>query len=410
VFTVSAPVTSVPEARARTSLRRKILLRLIFLGFSLVVSVAFVEIAGRLLFRGVADDAQYYPMLESHVVRSGPILEPTRKPGMFDAKFGYVLSPNTTFTESRLELTSIQRTNSLGFRTREIEPRLPGEYRVLLVGDSYFYGVMMNEEETIGTQLERISGSDPQVKRPFRVYNFARFGYCTVQELLVARTYAAQIHPDIIILGFFAANDVIPNALTRIDDEGRFVPAAERIEWFRNDLRAELGPWRHSVIFRILSLTNAFSSRLVYRLGRQPWVLEQNYEVLRQFQSFSRDHSYRFDVVFQHTTDSLASGWRAAFYPRDDVHRSLSAFCERSGIPFVDMRREFLEAGDWERFILKGDAHCSAQGVRKTAEAIYQKLIRPQLVGHSAMTNTRRRRGRGSPLPGWGRYPIVKNS
>jgi hypothetical protein len=378
--TASAPVSNVPETKARPSLRRKILVRLIFVGFSLVLGVAFVEIAGRFLFRSVADDARYYPMLEAHVVRSAPILEPTRKPGMFDAKFGYVLSPNATVTESRLGKTFTQRTNSLGFRTREIEPRLPGEYRVLLVGDSYFYGAMMNEEETIGAQLERMSGSDPQVKRHFRVYNFARSGYCTVQELLVARTYAAQIHPDIIILGFFAANDVIPNALTRIDDEGHFVPVAERIERFRNDLRAELGPCRHSVIFRILSLTNPFSSRLVYRLGQQPWVLEQNYEVLRQFQSFCRDHRYGFGMVFQHTTDSLASGWRAAFYPRDDVHRPLSAFCEHSGIPSVDMRREFLEAGDWEQFILKGDGHCSAQGVRKTAEAIYQQLIRPELV------------------------------
>ena len=73
---------------------------------------------------------------------------------MFDVKFGYVLTPNATLTESRLGKTVTYRTNSLGFRTREIEPRLPGEYRVLLVGDSYFYGVMMNEEETLGAQLE----------------------------------------------------------------------------------------------------------------------------------------------------------------------------------------------------------------------------------------------------------------
>jgi hypothetical protein len=377
--TAAAPVSNVSEIKAPVSMRRKVLVRLIFVGLSLVLGVAFVEVAGRFVLRGVADDARYYPRLEANVIRSAPILEPTRKPGTFDAKFGYVLSPHATSTETRLGKTWTQHTNSLGFRTREIEPRLPEEYRVLLVGDSFFYGAMMNEEETVGVQLELMRRSDPQVKRPFRVYNFARSGYCSVQELLVAQTYAAQVQPDIIILGFFAANDVIPNALTRID-EGHFVPVTERIEWFRNDLRAELGSWRHSLIFRTLSLTTPFGSRLVYRLGRQPWVLEQNYEVLRQFQSFSRDHGYRFGVVFQHTTDSLASGWRAAFYSRDDVHRPLSAFCEQSGIPFVDMRREFLEAGDWEQFILKGDGHCSAQGVRKTAEAIYQQLIRPELV------------------------------
>ncbi len=155
---------------------------------------------------------------------------------------------------------------------------------------------------------------------------------------------------------------------------------AERIERFRNELRAELGPWPHSEIFRIVSLTKPFGSRMVYRLGRQPWVLEQNYEVLRQFQRFARNQGYRFGVVFQHTADSLDSGLRAALYPREDVHRPLSAFCERAGIPFVDMRLEFLEAGDWERFIIKGDGHCTVEGVRKTAEAIYRQLIRPELV------------------------------
>jgi len=375
-----APIMNVPETTTRPSLGRKFLVWLMFLGCSLALGVAVVEVAGRFLFRSVADDARYYPRIEAHVVRSAPILESTRKPGTFDIKFGYVLSPNTTLTETRDGLKFTQHTNSLGFRTREIEPRLPGEYRVLLVGDSFFYGIGVDEDETIGVQLERMAGSDPEIKRPFQVYNFARSGYCSVQELLVACTYAAQIQPDVIILGFFAANDVIPNALTRIDDEGHFAPVAERVERFRNNLRAELGPWRHSVIFRIVSLTSPVGSRLVYRLGRQPWVLEQNYEVLRQFQRFCRDHGYRFGVVFQHTTDSLAHGWRAVFYPRDDVHRPLSAFCERSGIPFVDMRREFLKAGNWEQFIIMHDGHCNARGAHKTAEAINQQLIRPELV------------------------------
>lgn len=101
---------------------------------------------------------------------------------------------------------------------------------------------------------------------------------------------------------------------------------------------------------------------------------------MRQFQGFCADHDYDFGVVFQHTTDSLDSGLRAAIYPSDDVHRPLSAFCERAGIPYLDLRREFLQAGDWKRFILNGDAHYSALGVQKTAEAIYRQWIRPKLV------------------------------
>jgi hypothetical protein len=379
----SLTVTNVVETPTRPSLGRKILVRLMFVGITLALSVAFVEVIGRFLFRGVADDARYYPKLEQSVIRSAPILESTRKPGTFDAKFGYVLSPNATVTKSQNGLKFTHRTNSLSFRTREIEPRLPGEYRVMLVGDSYFYGIWIEEDEALGMQIEQIARSDPEIKRPVRVYNFARAGYCSVQELLVARTYAAQVQPDVIILGFFAANDVIPNAVTRIDDHERFVPVPDRLDRLRNDLKAELGPLRHSLIFRIVSLTGPFSSRLVYRLGRKPWVLDANYEVLRQFESFCRDHGYQFDVVFQHTIDSLASGWRAVLYTRDDVDRSLTQFCERSGIPFVDMREEFKKAGDWQQFIIMNEAHYNARGMRKTAEEIYRQLIRPRLARES---------------------------
>jgi hypothetical protein len=238
----------------------------------------------------------------------------------------------------------------------------------------------MDEDETLGVQLEQIGASDGQVKRPLRIYNFARPGYCSVQELAVARTYAARVRPDLLILGFFAGNDVIANALTRLDEQGNFVPVPEQIERFRRVFMSDLDPWRHSLIARVMTLTSPFGCRLYYRIGRQPWVLEKNYEVIRQFQEFSHEHSYRFAVVFQHTTDSLQAGLKAALYRSDEVHRPLSAFCEQADIPFVDMRREFLAAGDWRQYIFKGDAHCSVKGVRKMAEAMYEHLIRPELL------------------------------
>jgi hypothetical protein len=154
---------------------------------------------------------------------------------------------------------------------------------------------------------------------------------------------------------------------------------ADRLERFRADLRAELTPWQHSVIFRIGSLTQPFCSRLVYRLGRQPWILEQNYEVLRQFQNFCRDRGYDFSVVFNHTIDSL-SDWRSAPFAVDDVDRPLRAFCECSGIPAIDMREEFKKEGNWEQYINQHESHYSARGMRKTALAIYQKLLKPELV------------------------------
>jgi hypothetical protein len=394
----SAPVATVAMTKTRRPLRRKILVRLMFAGFSLLLGLVLVETVGRLVFRNIADDARFYARLEPNVIRSIPILECDRIPGTFNTKFGTVLTPKTTFKRPAFGRTTTEYTNSLGFRAREIEPRLPGEYRVLLVGDSYFYGAFMEEHETVAAQLEKMSESDKEARRPLRVFNYAIYGHCSVQELAIAQTYAPQVRPDIIILGFFAANDLIPNALTRIDDEGQFSPVPEHLERFRHDLKAELGLWQHSLIARFVYLTGPFSTRMVYRLGGQPWVLEQNFEVLRQFQRLCRQRACRFAVVFQHTTDSLASGWRAALYPSDNVQRRLSAFCTEAGIPSIDMRVEFHAAGDWTPFIIPKDAHCSALGVRKTAEAMYRDLIRPELVGQGGPGGSNSGTQASSPL------------
>ena len=81
--------------------RRKFLVRLIYVWLSLVVSVATVELVARSVLRSIADDARYYERLEANVVRSAAILEPSRQPGTFDAKFGSVLSPNATLETAR---------------------------------------------------------------------------------------------------------------------------------------------------------------------------------------------------------------------------------------------------------------------------------------------------------------------
>ncbi len=380
-FWLSSPsLATGGDRRATGSRLRKILARLTLVGVSAFSSVAMFEVVGRLFFRGTADDTQYYQRLEDSVIRSQPILAHTRDGKKFDPKFGNIMSPNSSFTNrSGSGLKYVRRANSLGFRTREIEPRLAAEYRVMLVGDSFFYGHWIEERETIAVQIERMARSDQDVKRPLRVYNFAHPGFCTVQELLVAQTFAAELQPDAIILGFFAANDVIPNALTTIDDECHFAPVPERVSRFRNELRAQLGPLRHSLIFRLASLTTAYGNLLVYRIGAQPWVLEQNLKVLEQFQSFCRDHSYRFDVVFEHTTDSL-SDWRNKLYRTEDVYRPLEELCNRAGISALDMRQKLIEDDDWQKYIIKGDGHYTAVGALKVAETVYRQLIRPEIV------------------------------
>jgi hypothetical protein len=252
----------------------------------------------------------------------------------------------------------------------------------MLIGDSFFYGSFIEDRERLGAQLEALAAADPAARRPLKVYNFARSGYSTVQELIVAQTYAPQVDPDAIVLGVFASNDLIANALTRVDDQGNFVPVPEQIAKFRTAIRTTLGPWRHSILGRIAALTTPMGTRIYYQIAQQPWVIERNEQVLDQVRDYCRQHDYRFGVVFQHTRDSLNTGTFArAFYQNAAVHDALDRHCEQAGIDFIDIRAVFHAAGDWQSLIHeRPDSHFNARGTHKTAEAIYQRMIRPELL------------------------------
>jgi hypothetical protein len=370
------PTASIPPP---LKFRRKLLFSVIVTGFSLFLAVLVLEVGGRFVFRRHADFARFYIELQKRVLRSSPILEVDREPGAFDTKFGYVLSPNASSTQTCPEFNVTYSTNALGFRTHELAPRAPGEYRVMMIGDSFFFGTGLQPDETIGEQLEQIARKDPACKRPLKVYNFARPGYCTVQELVVLRTYAAKVAPDYVILGFFAANDMIANTLTRIDEKGNFSTDPAMIAKYRNDLTSNLGLARFSLIGRIVALSPFSTGRLFYQLANRPDYLEPNERWLTTFRDDCRAAGYRYGVVFQHSKDTLIDGWRNYFYSGRELTRKLDAVCDREAVPHVEMLDVLRDGRPWQDYLYMGDAHPKPRGARKTAEAVYETLLKETL-------------------------------
>lgn len=364
-----------PPTPPRRTLRRKLLFSTIFVAISLILALLVVELGGRLIFRRYADSTRFYGELERLVLRSEPILEVDRRRPTVDERFGYVLSPNASVTQTRPEFTVTYTTNSLGFRTHEPAPREPGEYRVMLIGDSFFYGEGLQQGETIGSQLEKIAEGDPACKRKLKVYNFARPGYCTVQELVVLRTYAARIAPDHVILGFFAGNDIIANAVTRIDAKGNFATDPALLAQYREDLKSSLGLTRFSIIGRIVALSTPGAGRLVSKLASRSDYLERTERWLATFRDDCKAAGYRYSIVLQHTKDSVVDGWRNYLYTGRAITRKLDAFCDRESIPRVEMLDIFRDGRPWQDYIYPSDGHPKPLGARKTAEAIYNKLL-----------------------------------
>lgn len=106
------------------------------------------------------------------------------------------------------------RLNSHGSRGRELpgagSPRAPGEPRVLFVGDSFLQAWFVREEELMSTECERrlrAAGS------PAECFVLACDDYGTAQELVLLERDGERVRPDVIVLTFYAANDVANNTL-----------------------------------------------------------------------------------------------------------------------------------------------------------------------------------------------------
>lgn len=98
-------------------------------------------------------------------------------------------------------------TNSLGLRDVERSvAKPPGVYRVLLLGDSFVAGAQVPVDSTVSRVTERMLAA--ALGRLVEVWNCGVSGYSTTQQLLFLRHVAKEFHPDLVVLGFFAANDV----------------------------------------------------------------------------------------------------------------------------------------------------------------------------------------------------------
>lgn len=102
--------------------------------------------------------------------------------------------------------------NAAGFRDVARAPEKASDVRrVLVLGDSFMEAYSVEPEDAFTRRLERaLAGRGaPRVE----VWNLGVGGYGTLQELRVFESDGVPAHPDLVLLGFFAGNDLADNSL-----------------------------------------------------------------------------------------------------------------------------------------------------------------------------------------------------
>ncbi len=115
------------------------------------------------------------------------------------------------------------RINRHGWRDREHEFTKPrGKLRIAVLGDSFAEALQVPREEAFWSVLEsRLQDCRALGGRTVEVLNFGVSGYGTAQARLALAHYVWQYDPDVVLLAFFAANDVVNNSIDLETDQVR---------------------------------------------------------------------------------------------------------------------------------------------------------------------------------------------
>jgi hypothetical protein len=101
------------------------------------------------------------------------------------------------------------RINSRGLRGPEIPGKAAGELRILLMGDSFPFGIGVSEEQALPAVLERLLQEDASPGTRVRVINMGTVSYNSEQELRQLRELGFSLQPDGVVL-CYSINDVEP--------------------------------------------------------------------------------------------------------------------------------------------------------------------------------------------------------
>lgn len=160
------------------------------------------------------------------------------------------------------EFTTWIEVSSAGLRGAEVPYDKPaGELRILVLGDSFTFAEQVNQDETFAQRLEVRLNAERGGQ--YRVLNGGSNGWATANELVFFAKEGYRYRPDVVVLAFYAGNDVSDNF--------------RRVETMKDAVEADLslrgvdafeGPRR---ILRRSMLYTVFESGV---LAKMPWWQE----------------------------------------------------------------------------------------------------------------------------------------
>lgn len=336
-----------------------------------------------------------------------------------DASLGWVLRPGS-IGEQRQEGRAEVRVNSQGFRGPEVEyRRAPNVYRVAVLGDSFVEAFQVSDHDSFTRVAEKKLASCPALLgRKVEILNFGVRGYGTAQEVLLQERVLERFHPEVLVLGFFAGNDLYNNHPllnpTNPELSPFYLPQSKSFTqplkkpWtillsLRNSSALVQLVWRSFSAFEESparlrqaelqkQLGETYQDWLVYRSESIPemnesWSLTE--ELLRIFHRRSAESSveslllYVPGAIELHPEKSIQEGFQKAFSLSglDGPEQRVEQIAREEGLEFFSLAAALRPLVEEEKLYLYGFpntklgiGHWNENGHRAVGEVVGQKL------------------------------------
>ncbi|MGK0156323.1 MAG: hypothetical protein ACI9SE_003291 [Neolewinella sp.] len=285
----------------------------------------------------------------------------------------YALKANLDVVETFIDeggappLTMRVRTNEQRLRRHVLWPPPPKEaaVRVLFVGDSYTFGLLVPDGETYA---HRVEGMLTTESMPVFAINTGVPGYNTEQQLVCLRRWLKEFQPDHVVHGFVMNDaeppigvptpltDVYGNASSWLLEDGKRVLNSLCIACCDDHPLAPLRRPRYEKDYRL-------------SWGAGATKASRCCDAIVAMSDACHEHEATFlTVVLPDFTKAFD-----ATYPYHSIHAQVCARCNQHGIAVVDVLDDLMGM-DVTKIRIPGDHHPNAAGHRLIAKALLPTL------------------------------------
>ncbi|MDH4161417.1 MAG: SGNH/GDSL hydrolase family protein [Nitrospirota bacterium] len=318
------------------------------------------------------------------------------------------------------------RHNSLGLRGPETTKEKPrGTKRILLVGDSFFWGYGVSDDNVLSAVLQK------ELPPAVEVLNGGTTGYGTDQAHLWLKHAGLSLQPNIVLFGFTAANDLdeIASSVQYYSPKPLFmleggelvlknvpVPRSEQtdrktfgkprtlfgkvkkfLRFHTHTYQFIMGRLNSNPEIRLLLINLGLAEEYSQDIGDIPvltnppeQVREIAFRLIRESRKAAEASGAAFVLVFIPEKEEDRSGRvqlqgvKEGTYERNSaLSAALSAFSRRERIPYLDLlpfSRTQCRQGLSLYTVDRSDHHWTADGHRRIAGEVLQFLRKERLL------------------------------